>query len=90
MKAWFRKVGRSALLVFALLFTCGFAAVQLLRMALQFQGVDQADRSIKFPIVCGLILGGSAFTLVFVFEALGSGWRWLRGVKPAGTTERAA
>ena len=54
-----------ALLVGALLFVCGFAAVQLLRKALQFQGVDPADKSIEFPIICGVILGGSALVLVF-------------------------
>jgi hypothetical protein len=85
MKEWFRKVGRSSLLVAALLFVCGFAAVQLLRKALQFQGVDPADTSIEFPAVCGLVLGGSAFILVWVFEVIGSGWRWMRGIKPAGT-----
>ncbi len=85
MTQWLSKVGRSALLVAALLFLCGFAAVQLLRKALQFQGVDPADKSIEFPIICGAILGGSAFVLVFTFEAISSGWRWLRGQKPTSS-----
>ena len=82
MKQWFSKVGRSALLVAAMLFVSAFAVVQLLRMALRIQDVDAGEQTLEFPIVCGLILGGTGFGLVFLFESMGSGWRWLSGGKP--------
>ena len=83
MSKWFTRVGRSALLVLAILFVAAFAVVQLLRMALRVQEIDTGEQTLEFPIVCGLILGGMGFVLVFVFEAIGSGWRWVRGQKPA-------
>ncbi len=91
MSRWFKMVGKRALLVGLLLALGGFASIQLLRKALQFQGVD-ADTSLDVPIVSGLVLGGSGLVLVFVFEAIGAGWRWLRGQPPSGApkTEAAA
>jgi len=79
MKCWFKTVGRSALLVGGGLTAAGFAMVQLLRLGLRSQGVVPTDSSLQLPIYCGLMLGGSGFFLVFFFETIGAGWRWLRG-----------
>ena len=86
MGRWFKMVGKRALLVGALLALGGFATIQLLRKALQFQAVD-VDTSLEAPILSGVILGGSGLVLVFVFEAIGAGWRWLRGT-PSSTTPK--